>query len=484
MNKYALVFVLGAFVMGLFAVSFAPDQPAVAGSSEKIHFTQTITSSQDPGQGSEGQIAIVLSPSEGTIYDGSMTFTSSQPVQVLVLHEIHPNDAKGQPTWTVNGKKIYGISLMGMSKSDSFEFTGAALALYSPKDSQFTATVSVDGWVRGQPTEIIVQKLETKTTEPFLLLAKTNVAATIPMHRGIHDGGSVFYIMTDSSDQEFAKKISESQGWRVEHAPPIVNAPQDVLQKIFVFTNGVRGDGLYGYQDEVFSSTPEEPQYNALNSITEVTWKRGQNEIVFESAPDVLEAHERGRVEFNETGIVVNVPQIVWPGGQMTVRQDSEITDDMQYSGGQITKVDRDKMKVTFVAHRGWGPDGRTIYHIITDATPSGPANVLGVIHSPASDKLITSSAASDLFEFQNGIRGSGSLGFQGFIAGASAGDKNYSPMWRVYTVEWNDPKTAKVLETRYDIDSSKQEGLLSVSIARPMNSNYLINTPFIDPFQ
>ena len=31
-------------------------------------------------------------------------------------------------------------------------------------------------------------------------------------------------------------------------------------------------------------------------------------------------------------------------------------------------------MTVTFVAHRGWGHDGRTIYYIVTDATPSGPA--------------------------------------------------------------------------------------------------------------
>ena len=50
-----------------------------AGSRKKIHFTQTITSSQDPGQGHENhQLALILSPNEGTLYDGSMTFTSSE----------------------------------------------------------------------------------------------------------------------------------------------------------------------------------------------------------------------------------------------------------------------------------------------------------------------------------------------------------------------------------------------------------------------
>ena len=35
---------------------------------KKIHFTKTITSSQDPGQGHENhQLALILSPNEGTL---------------------------------------------------------------------------------------------------------------------------------------------------------------------------------------------------------------------------------------------------------------------------------------------------------------------------------------------------------------------------------------------------------------------------------
>lgn len=486
MNKYVVIFALGVFVAGLLGASLMPDQIVDAGERKKIHFTETVTSSQDPGRGHEGhQLAVILSPSEGTLYDGSMTFTASEPVQVVVLHEISPSDAKGQATWTVDEKTIYGLTMVDLaSKADSFEFTGAALALHSPNTKQFTATVSVDGWVRGQATDVIVQELELERDEPSFPISKTNVPATIPMHKGMHKGGSVFYIMTDASNQEFAEEFSEKQGWRIELAPPIANAPQSALQKIFIFTNGVRGDGLYGYQDEVFSSTPEESGYSSLNSVVEVAWKKGQNEIVLESAQDILEAEEGGRIEFNETGVVVNTPQIVWPEGQMVVRSSPDISDDMQYGGGQITEIDEDEMTVTFVAHRGWGPDGRTVYYIVTDATPSGPADVMGVTHAPDLDDLIASSAAADLFQFQNGIDGPGPLGFQAGIAGAATGDENYSPMWRIYIVEWNDPEDAKILETRYDIDSSKEEGLLTVSIARPMNSTHIVNCPFIDPFQ
>lgn len=485
MNRYVVAFALLALVAGLLAVPLAPDNLVDAGDAEKIHFTETVRSSQNPGQGQEdSQLAMILSPNEGTIYDGSMTFAASSPVQVAILHEIGPRDAGGQPTWTVDGKTVYGLSLLADTvPSDSVEFTGAALALYSAGSEPFTATVSTDGWTRGQPTEIVMQRLEIEREEPAVLLHRAHVPAVIPMHEALYNGEQVLYIMTDSSDTGLAQSVSESQDWRVTHAPAIAGAPQDALQDMYVFANGVRGAGLYGYQPEVFSGTPEEPGYGALAAVIEITWKKGQNRTLLESAQDILDARDGGRIEFDETGTVVNVPQIVWPGGQMTVRE-GEIADDMEYGGGQITGIDTDGMTVSFVAHRGWGPDGRTIYCIVAGATPTGTADVMGVTHSPALDGLIASAAAADLFQFQNGIKSSGPLGFQAGIAGAAPGDGNYSPMWRVYIAEWNDPKTAKILETRQDIDSLKKEDLLSVSIARPMNSVHIVNCPIIDPFQ
>ncbi|NIM25177.1 MAG: hypothetical protein GTN35_05015, partial [Nitrososphaeria archaeon] len=278
MNKIIIVVILGIIIGGVISISSISDQFVDANSRKKIHFTQTITSSQDPGQGHEGhQLAIILLPSEGTIYDGSLTYTASEPVQVVVLHEITENDSKGQPIWSIDGDKIYGLSLIDSGKSNSFEFTGAALALHSPNSKEFTATVSVDGWIRGQPTEIVLQKFEIKKDEPSLSLFKTNVPAVIPLHKGIFNSTSLYYIITDSSDQELADKITEKQNWKVELAPPLRNAPEEATQQIFVFTNGVSGDGIYGFQDEVFSSTPnQESEYSALGKVVEVTWKKGQ----------------------------------------------------------------------------------------------------------------------------------------------------------------------------------------------------------------
>ncbi|MDH3736019.1 MAG: hypothetical protein OEQ94_03235 [Nitrosopumilus sp.] len=486
MKKLIIVLIIGIVAISLISLSSMSDQFVDAGSRKKIHFTQTITSSQDPGQGHENhQLAIFLWPNEGTLYDGSMTFTSSDSVQVVVLHEINLEEIKGQPTWTVDGNIVYGLSLIGLEeKSGSLEFTGAALALHSPNSKEFTATVSVDGWIRGQPTEVIMQKIELEK-DPSLLLSRANVPAIIPMHKGIYEANQILYILTDGSDEEYTKILSEKQDWNVEFSPPMADIPEDSHQKLFVFKNGIRGDGIYGFQAELFSSTPsQESEYSALSSVIEVTWKTGQKATFFESIADVIAAEEGGRVEFNETEIILNTPQIVWPDGQMKVRSDKKITDEMPYGGGQIIEINEEELTVTFVAHRGWGPDGRTIYYIVTDATPSGPAETMGVVSSPNSANLIANSGAVDLFQFKNGIKGSGPLGFQAGIANAALGDSNYSPMWRIYLVEWNDTKSAKILETKSDIDSFRADNLISTSIARPTNSDHIVNCPFIDPFQ
>ena len=105
-------------ITSIIAIPSITEQFVVAKSLKKVHFTQTISSAQDPGKGHENhQLAIILSPNEGTLYDGSLTYTASEPVQVAILHEILNEQAKGQPTWTVDGKTMYGLSLIEPEKT-------------------------------------------------------------------------------------------------------------------------------------------------------------------------------------------------------------------------------------------------------------------------------------------------------------------------------------------------------------------------------
>ena len=112
------------------------------------------------------------------------------------------------------------------------------------------------------------------------------------------------------------------------------NAPKDALSIVYLFTNGIEGDGIHGYQGQVFTSTPAQAD----------------------------------------------------------------------------------------------------VYSTLT---------MMGVVSSPTSASLIANSAAADLYQFKNGLTCTGSLGFQPGIAAGAPGDANYSPMWRIFMIDWDNPDDA-----------------------------------------
>jgi len=333
--------------------------------------------------------------------------------------------------------------------------------------------------------EPMMEKKTETDMDSVLRLSRANVPATIPLHHGYYDGGDVYFIITDSSDPTHADLITKNQGWKVELAPLLKNAPKDALSKTYMFTNGVQGMGVHGFQDEVFTSTPAQAEmYSALTSHVHVTWNDGATPRVLDSEKMIMSAADKKEITLTEISVVLNMPQIIWPEGQMLVKEDKTLTDDTPYGGGQVLDIDTEEMTVTFIAHRGWGPDGRTIYYIVTDATPSGPADMMGVVSSPTSAKLIANSAAVDLYQFGNGLKGSGPMGFQPGISAGAPGDANYSPMWRIFMTGWNDPAEAQLLETIDDLNAYQESGLINIDLARPMDSDHIVNCPFIDPFQ
>ena len=354
-----------------------------------------------------------------------------------------------------------------------------------------------DAWMaeQGKATPVAPVKETTmdETTEEeiteadlgsVLRLSRANVPATIPMHQGYYDGGEVFFIITDSSDPTHADVITANQGWQVELAPLLKNTPEAALSKTYMFTNGIEGDGVHSFQGEVFTSTPVQADvYSALTSHVHVTWNEGSTPRVLDSNAMIMAAAENNEITLTPVDVVLNMPQIVWPEGQMMVK-DVTLTDTTPYGGGQVLDIDTEEMNVTFIAHRGWGPDGRTIYYIVTDATPSGPAGMMGVVSAPTSASLIANSAAVDLYQFKNGLTGTGPLGFQPGIAAGAPGDANYSPMWRIFMIGWDNPENAQLLETIDDMNAYREAGLIDIGIARPMDSDHIVNCPFIDPFQ
>lgn len=479
MNKPVVVFAV--LLVSAIGISLSViDQLAVAAPQTKIQFTKTITSSQDPGIGQQGfQFALLLPANQNSLYHGSVTYTSSEPVEVIVLHNLEKQEVNGQATWSVDGNTVYGVSVIGPpSKAVSLDFTGAALGFRSK--TPFTITASIDGWIRGEPTQITVQKIEPRPQS--FTLSKPHVPVSIPMHSGFFAGGPVSYIITDSSNKTFGDRITGMQKWSVEFSPRLAKAPASAQDTVYSFTNGIKGDGLYGYQGEVFSSSPAQTDsYSPLHSLITVSWKNGQKAQILNSEESILKAEKESRIKLVKTNVVINSPHIMWPGGQIQLRNSTDITDESSFDKGQVLSISNETKKVTFVAHRGWGQDGRATYYIITDATPTGPANLLGVSDSPKLANMLSNSIVSEMYQFKNGIKGPGPLGYQASILSSTLEEGNYVPVCRVSIVEWNDPTYAGILETISDIISKKSEKKITVQLARPFSSDHVVNCPIIE---
>ncbi len=308
------------------------------------------------------------------------------------------------------------------------------------------------------------------------------IPVTIPLHRGFFDGQFVFFIITDSSDLSVAMVITGNQCWKVQHAPLLSNIPKEASSTIYVFANGVTGNGIFGFQQTVFTNAPSQfEQYSSLGSVVQVDWKSGFTPKTLESEKLILRAEKEGKLTLRETPIVLNLPQVIWPGGQIPVKDDKSITDETSLVGGQVVDIDFVNSTITFIAHRAWGPNGEDVYFIATDATPSAPAEALGVPHSPKTSILIENTTSSDRYVFKNGVEGPGLFGFQPSVTSGIPDSEHYSPMSRIFLIEWNEPEKATLITTLTEINTLKTNGLIDVRMARPMDANNIVNLPIVD---
>jgi hypothetical protein len=360
---------------------------------------------------------------------------------------------------------------------------GANNLLAAGQQPQQDQVQNSQGQQGGQPTTANVTTPAASTTSPgsVLRLSNANVEIDVPLMKGYENGNEIFFIATDASDNQTAAQITNATGFKVNFAPLLARTPEEARGQAYVFENGIEGEGPLGFQLPVLNARPGQEGYSPLLQINLVRWTEGGQPTELRSEQDIIAASNAGQLSITETGIVVNHPAVQWQDGSLPIREDAgNITDESPYmGGGQVTNVDTANMTATFVAHRGWGPDGRTVYYIVTDAVPEDPANMMGVPFVPADEILVGTPAAVDLFQFMNGINGTGPMGFQAGIGAASPDDANYSPMWRISFIEWNDPSQAKILENQNDINTMLQEGLITITPA--MEGRHIVNCPFFD---
>lgn len=137
-----------------------------------------------------------------------------------------------------------------------------------------------------------------------------------PPVKGLYKGKEVLFIHTETSDPQVASMLTQMMGPKVLVVPSLAKVPVGLLADVYVFTNGVKGEGPFGFQVDVFDSIPGDARYTPLRAVRLVTWKPGVKARLLGSVGEIRAAARKGEIAIARPGVVVNMPMLVWPGGQ------------------------------------------------------------------------------------------------------------------------------------------------------------------------
>ncbi len=138
----------------------------------------------------------------------------------------------------------------------------------------------------------------------------------VPPVKGFYSGQEMLFIHTEASDQQVTSMLTKMMGSPVILVQALKQIPDSLLGDVYVFTNGVKGGGPFGFQPDVFSSVPGDKDYTPLRAVNLVNWKEGVTPRELKSVEDIKASEAKGELAISRPGIVVNMPIVKWQGGQ------------------------------------------------------------------------------------------------------------------------------------------------------------------------
>lgn len=137
-----------------------------------------------------------------------------------------------------------------------------------------------------------------------------NSSINIPLAKGYQNGNEIFFIATEASDEMVAQQETQFLGFKVNFSPLLSQIPESSPSQAYVLTNGIPGEGPFGFQIPVLSAEPGDSNYSPLLHINTATWKDNSTAKVLKSVLDIMNAEKSRDLTINKTGIIVNHPVI------------------------------------------------------------------------------------------------------------------------------------------------------------------------------
>ena len=117
--------------------------------ADRIVSMVTVRSVVDPFPGHEDhQLAILLFPdTSGKVFTGTLSYTATKPVEVIVIFPYNPPDAESGPHGALDTIKLeghpYAFTALLTGKFGTMPFSGIGLALHTSNEEPFEASASI-----------------------------------------------------------------------------------------------------------------------------------------------------------------------------------------------------------------------------------------------------------------------------------------------------------------------------------------------------
>ena len=129
------------------------------------------------------------------------------------------------------------------------------------------------------------------------------IRPAVPTVKGYAEGREILFQHTEVSDAKVAELLTEMMRSPVLVVPALAQAPEALLSTVYVFTNGVRGEGPFKFQPDVFDNPPGSDGYRPLRAIHLIKWKNERAARVLKSANEVKAAGQAGEVVIDRPGV-------------------------------------------------------------------------------------------------------------------------------------------------------------------------------------
>jgi len=135
----------------------------------------------DPGVGHQSHsIAIIIPPSE-KIHTGILSYSASEPIQLVSLNGPLGSDESADLIWTPDGTTMFELTFVDpKTNMGSWEFSGNALALHTLNTNGFSASYSVATTVEQMEKPMEKEEVMKHEEEPPAMTGPVTVEVSMP----------------------------------------------------------------------------------------------------------------------------------------------------------------------------------------------------------------------------------------------------------------------------------------------------------------